>query len=79
MGTISFNKNLPAETSKAIGSLEQHFSTLLEQMVYFQLELDKHNGKAAVSLKDKIILISSVKQAVGFYTLLILCFILSEL
>ncbi|HZH61957.1 MAG TPA: hypothetical protein VEY70_20785, partial [Metabacillus sp.] len=55
MGTIRFNKDLPEKTHLLIIDLEGKFSLLLEHMVTFKQELDRHTGKAAVSLQEKMI------------------------
>lgn len=55
MGTIRFNKDLPGKTHLLIIELEGKFSLLLEHMTTFKQELDRHTGKAAISLQDKMV------------------------
>ncbi len=55
MNTITFNKDLPGKTRSMISGLEEKFSTLLQQMTYFKAELDRHHGKAAVRLQEKMV------------------------
>ncbi|MDA7025201.1 hypothetical protein PJ311_01100 [Bacillus sp. CLL-7-23] len=51
---IRFNKDLSEEVRTTISDLEDAFSEVFENMVYFSEELDKHNGKAAKALQKKM-------------------------
>lgn len=54
MGTFRFNKQLPADASNLNGQLESLFDIVFEQMIYFREELDRHTGKAASALQEKM-------------------------
>src|SRR5699024_6014957 len=52
MGVFKFNKHLPNDVRTKTLTMEEKIDQVFEQMIYFRRELDKHTGKAAISLRD---------------------------
>ncbi|BCE04581.1 hypothetical protein VJC19_00895 [Bacillus paralicheniformis] len=54
MGHFRFNKELSHKAAGTISQLENAFSHVFENMVFFREELDRHSGKAAAALQKKM-------------------------